>query len=161
MLPSSQSGTGVGTGTDVQLVPFQCSASGSLLVNVAWTPTAQTSRPVSADIPQTMLPQPPGFGLWATVQLLAVVGRLPDARLGTASASASTSQTGAKRRLFMCLTSPVCLCVKLRGRRATGLRLLADVHEDHVRRRSRCAVVVPAARVNVALDRLEAPAGPG
>jgi hypothetical protein len=35
MLPSSQSGTGVGTGTEAQLVPFQCSASGSLLVNVA------------------------------------------------------------------------------------------------------------------------------
>src|SRR5439155_4742516 len=67
-----------------------------------------------------MLPQPPGFGLWATVQLLAVVGKLADARLGTASASGSTSQTGAKRRLFMCLTSPVCLCVKLRGRQAIG-----------------------------------------
>src|ERR1041385_6136275 len=62
MFPSSQSGTGDGTGTDVQLVPSQCSASGSLLVNVACAPTAQASRSVRAESAQTMLPQPPGFG---------------------------------------------------------------------------------------------------
>src|SRR5438876_11815506 len=52
-------------------------------------------------------------------------------------------------------------CVKLEAGRRSDVALLADVHEDHVRRRARGAVVVPAARVDVALDRLEAPAGPG
>src|SRR5437773_4938167 len=51
---------------------------------------------------------------------------------------------------------PVCLRPTYAASRRSVLPLFADVHEDDVGRRPRRAVVIPAGRVDVALDRLEA-----